>query len=74
LKSSGDTDAAMDASTVFLQRLLFSSGYFGAVSNRQTGNLTHAGIRGREVRGRRHDVGEAVAASPETDDSPAGAC
>lgn len=67
-----DVDIAMDASTVFLQRLLFSSGYFGAVSNRPGATIVAPGF------GDQHYVAvdtmweKPSPFSEETDDSPGG--
>lgn len=71
VECQADMDA--DGSAGFLQRLLFSSGYFGAISNRPGSNLSNAGS----------GVGARYVAvdtmwekpspfSPETDESPGG--
>lgn len=70
--TQSDADVAMDASTVFLQRLLFSSGYFGSVSNRPGSNITSPGF------GDQHYVAvdtmweKPSPFSPATDESPGG--
>lgn len=69
---TGDASTTMDASTVFLQRLLFSSGYFGAVSNRPGATLTQPGFSQQHYVAVDTMWEKPSAFSPETDDSPGG--
>lgn len=71
VECQADQDA--DGSAGFLQRLLFSSGYFGAVSNRPGANLSNAG----SGVGMRYVAVDTMwekpsLFSPETDESPGG--
>lgn len=69
---AGDVDPVMDASTVFLQRLLFSSGYFGAVSARPGSTMTTPGFSGQHYVAVDTMWEKPSAFSPETDESPGG--
>src|SRR6185312_2957692 len=66
-------DMDVDGSAGFLQRLLFSSGYFGSVSNRLGSQLANVG----SAQGQRYVAVDTMwekpsAFSPESDDSPGG--